>query len=101
MKKSVKFSDIMPAKAIKWAKVNLNKPIKIGHLLAVMCYDKGEHLETLFIDQIDVCKSATVFIFNKDYFETLYFSVDYMNTYLWGAEVVYNNGAKIEIIRIS
>jgi hypothetical protein len=99
MRKSQKLSDLLFNKPAK-GKINLNKPIPIGHLLAVMCYDKEEHKETLFIDNIDVCKSHTVFVFNKDWIETLYFAVDYSITTIFGAKVFYKNDTSIDIIRI-
>jgi hypothetical protein len=103
MKNSNKLSDLLfnnPAKVKGLPKINLNKPIPIGHLLAVMCYDGEEHKETLFIDHIDVCKSHTVFVFNKDYHETLYFGVDYSITTLYNTRVFYDNDTSIDIIRI-
>jgi hypothetical protein len=99
MRKSQKLSDLLFNKPDK-GKINLNKPVPIGHLLAVMCYDEGEHKETLFLDHIDVCKSHTVFVFNKEWIETLYFAVDYTVTTIFGAEVYYKNNTKIEIIKI-
>ena len=105
MRKSKRLSDLLfdkPAKGkIEYSKLNLNKPIPVGHLLAVMCYDGEEHKETLFIDHIDVCKSHTVFIFNKNYQETLCFAVDYSITTIFGAKVYYKNDTSIDIIRIA
>lgn len=104
MRKSQKLSDLLfnkPAKEKSVPKINLNKPIPIGHLLAVTCYDGEEHKETLFIDHIDVCKSHTVFVFNKDWIEILYFAVDYTITTIFGAKVHYKNDTSIEIIRIA
>ena len=105
MRKSKTLSDLLfnkPAKVkIEYPKINYNKPIPLGHLLAVNCYDKEEPIETLFIDNIDVCKSHTVFIFNKDYQEVLYFAVEYIITTLFGANVFYKNDTSIEIIKIS
>jgi hypothetical protein len=105
MKKSKKLSDILfnkPAKVkIVYPKINFNKPIPIGHLLAVICFKGQEHEETLFIDNIDVCKSHTMFIFNKNHIEILPLSVDYTITDKWGARVYYKNETSIEIIRIS
>jgi hypothetical protein len=105
MRKSKRLSDLLfdkPAK-VKWKypTLSLNKPIPIGHLLAVMCYKGQEHIETLFIDHIDVCKSHTVFGFNKNYQEILCFGVDYSITTLFGATVYYNNDTSIDIIRIA
>lgn len=104
MRKSKRLSDLLfdkPAKVKDFAKLNLTKPVPIGHLLAVMCYDGEEHRETLFIDHIDVCKSHTVFVFNKDWIEILNFAVDYTITTIFGAKVYYNNDTSIDIIRIN
>jgi hypothetical protein len=96
MRRSKKLSDLLFDKPAK-----VYKPKPIGHLLAINCYDKEEFLEILFIDNIEVVKSHTIFIFNKDYFETLPFSVDYTITHQCGAKVYYTNGANIDIIRIA
>jgi hypothetical protein len=104
MKNSKKLSDLLfskPTKVKEYPKLNLNKPIPVGHLLAVMCYDNGLHLETLFIDNIDIVNSHTVFHFNKYYSETLCFDVMYSLSTVFGAEVWYKNGASINIIRIA
>jgi hypothetical protein len=103
MKQNKKLSALLfnkPPKVKEYSKLNLDKSIPVGHLLAVMCYDEGEHKETLFLDHIDVCKSHTVFGFNKNYQEVLNFAVDYSITTVFGATVYYKNNTNIEIIRI-
>ena len=104
MRRSKRLSDLLfdkPAKVKDFAKLDLTKPVPVGHLLAVMCYDNGLHLETLFIDHIDVVDSHTVFHFNKHYSETLCFERSYSISTIFGAEVWYKNGASIDIIRIN
>lgn len=100
-----KLSDLLFGKTPKVisapVKINLNKPIPVGHLLAVNCYDEGIHIDTLFIDHIDVCHSHTLFVFNKNYLEILPFNLNYTITNPYSTRVFYQNGANIEIIRIS
>jgi hypothetical protein len=74
----------------------------IGHLLAVMCYDENDnHLETLFVDHIDVRGSHTVIVFDKDYFEYLPFSVGWLEVAENRLKIGYKNKTSIEVIRIS
>lgn len=105
MEKNKRLSDLLfnkPTKVkIDYPKLNLKKPIPVGHLLAVNCYDEGVFKDVLFVDHIDVCKSHTVFYFSRDYFEWVWFWVARIEQNPYSTEVFYNNDTSIEIIKIS
>lgn len=104
-KHNKKLSDILfgktPTVVSAPVKINLNKPIPIGHLLAVNIYDEAIFQEMLFLDHIDICHSHTSFIFNKGCIEVLPFNVNYTITDPYSTRVFYQNGVNIEIIKIS
>jgi hypothetical protein len=99
MRKSQKLSDLLFNKPAK-GKINLSKPIPIGHLLAVNIYDEAIFRDTLFLDHIDVCHSHTVFIFGRACSEILPFNVNFTITNPYSTRVFYQNGVNLEIIRI-
>ena len=77
------------------------KPVPIGHHLAVRVYRKGIYLDTLFVDNIDICKSYTMIHYNPRLMEE--FPYKYENTMVSFSStwVIYENGVDFEIIRIS
>lgn len=73
----------------------------IGHYLAVMVYEGEEHLETLFIEHLDISGRHTVFHFTKSHIEVFPAEVESMNIGQEIATVFYKNNTSLQIMRIS
>jgi hypothetical protein len=77
------------------------KPVPIGYIFALKAYYKGEYLDTLFADHIDICRSHTVIHFNNRLMEVYPQKLShtiYETGRLWA---FYENNTEIEITRIS
>lgn len=74
----------------------------IGHLLAVNFKDEnGEPLETLFLDHVAIYPHISYFIFDKDYYEVMYWTVEFDSLEGGIVHVEYKEGHSIDIMRIS
>ena len=100
--KSKKLSDLLfkPKVRFRTLKEELAMPQKIGHILAIECYEGTEHVETFFVDNIDICKSHTVLFFSGRYFEVYPVSMDAITMSPAKVRVWYKNNTSFEITRL-
>ena len=100
--KSKKLSDLLfKAKPhFRTLKEELAMPQKIGHILAVECYEGTEHMETLFVEHIDVCNSHTAVHFSRNYFEIYPFKAEAKIVLPTKVRIYYENNTSFEITRL-
>lgn len=77
------------------------KPIPIGHYLAINIYKDGLFLDTLFVENIDICSSYTMIHFNKRVMEEYPIKMIHTLTEPNKTTVWYENNTEFEVIRIS
>jgi hypothetical protein len=102
MSKTKSLYDIInnvPAKS-KHKKIDL-KPIPIGHMLAINIYDNGIFLDTLFVDNIDICGSYTMIHYNPRRMEEYPVKVENTIIEFHKVWVFYENKTEFEILRIN
>jgi hypothetical protein len=76
-------------------------PIPIGHHLAINVYHEGILLDTLFVDNIDICGSYTMIHYNPRVMEIYPVKVENTIVSMNRIWVFYKNNTEFEIIRIS
>jgi hypothetical protein len=102
MKKTKSLYDIInEGKPAKEKKRKWSDPVPIGHQLAINVYSCGQYLDTLFVDNIDICGSFTMIHYNPKSMEE--YPIRVLNTIIeinrvW---VFYKNNTEFEVIRIS
>ena len=85
---------------VKRKKLRL-RPVPIGHHLAIRIYKEGIYLDTLFVDNIDICRSYTMIHYNPRLMEEYPVRHENITVSINSAWVMYENGTEFEIIRIS
>lgn len=105
MTKSRSLFDIINGTAKKPAKVKQGKQVlkqvPIGHQLAIKVYYRGEYLDVLFADHIDICGSYTMIHYNERLMEEHPYKLLYTVVEPNAVNVVFENETEFEIIRIS
>lgn len=77
------------------------KPIPIGHIFALHVHYKGEYIDTLFVDHVDICGSHTTIHFNDRLMEVYPQRLSHTIFTIGGLWAFYENNTEIEIIRIN
>jgi hypothetical protein len=76
-------------------------PPPIGHHLAVNIFSGGEFLDTLFVDNVDICRSHTVIFYDKNIIEVYVAPLESMLINTTSALFFYKNNTYLEVVRIS
>jgi hypothetical protein len=76
-------------------------PIPIGHHLVINVYQSGILLDTLFVDNIDICGAYTMIHYNPRVMEVYPVKVENTIVSMNKVWVFYENNTEFEVIRIS
>ncbi len=90
-----------PAPAKDKHKRKWNEPIPIGHQIAIKIFEEGIYLDTLFADNIDICRRHTIIHFNQRLMEVYPTRVRNVIQNIGELNIFYDNNVEFEVIRIN